>query len=85
MYNLLKTRGYKGRKNIEDVIKWLNKNKIYVDLRTVWSNDDVSIIGYRATIFVHPYNSAYNSPISKNYHDALELAIYKLIDYLPKN
>lgn len=84
MYTLLKTKGYKGRKNIEDVIKWLNKNKIYVDLRTVWDSSGLKIIGYRATVFIDPYTGAYNSPISTNYSDALEATIYKLIDYLPK-
>lgn len=46
MYNLLKTRGYKGRKNIGDVIRWLQKNKIYIDFRTVWNKDGSEVIGY---------------------------------------
>lgn len=84
MYNLLKTRGYKGRKNIGDVIRWLQNNNIYVDLRTVWDQDGSKIVGYRATLFIDPYTGAYNSPVSVSYDNALEIAIYKLIDYLPK-
>ena len=85
MYNLLKSRGYTGRKNISDVIKWLQNNKIYVDLVTIWSSDGTQILGYRAVIFIDPYTNAYNSPISASYDDALEIALYKLINYLPKN
>lgn len=85
MYNLLKTRGYKGRKNIGDVIRWLQKNQIYIDFRTVWDKDGSGVIGYRATVFFKPYNSSYSTPVYTTFDGALEFIVYKLTDYLPKN
>lgn len=84
MYNLLKSRGYIGRKNIGDVIRWLQKNQIHIDLRTVWDKGGSEVIGCRAIVFFKPYSDTYYSPICATFDDALELIIYQLIDYLPK-
>lgn len=85
MYNLLKTRGYKGKKNISDVVQWLQKNQIYVDFLTIWNKDGAEVVGYRAIVFFKPYNSSYSTPVYTTFDSALEFIVYKLTDYLPKN
>lgn len=85
MYKLLKSKGYQGQDNIEDIISWLNKNEIYVDFYTIWNENSSKVTGYKVVVYIKPYASGYSSPISMSYRNALEVALYKLIDYLPKN
>lgn len=83
MYKLLVSKGYTGKDNLEDILLWLDNNDIKVGFSTVWS-DDNEFQGYCAEITCPPHNMCYRTNGFKSYRNALEMALYKLIDYIPK-
>lgn len=83
MYELLKTKGYNGNNNIQDVVKWLLNKGIHVDFVTTWKKEkDDEISGKMVQFHFPPYSKVRNSEVMYSYEDAFEQLIYLSIDYL---
>lgn len=83
MYEILKTKGYNGNNNIQDVVKWLLDKGIQVDFVTTWKKEkDDEISGKMVQFHFPPYSKIRNSEVMCSYEDAFEQLIYSCIDYL---
>ena len=84
MFELLKQKGYKGKKDHLQALAWLKALGIYIEISIVWAEGGEQIYGYYAKCWLKPYKNAYITNTVNTFKDAIEGAVYSLIDYIPE-
>lgn len=83
MLELLKSKGYKGSNNLEEILEWLETKNIYIGLMPSFSEESGELLGYETIcclasethLKVHSYPYV-------NYRDALTHTLYQLKDFI---
>lgn len=83
MLDLLKSKGYEGQDNLEEILQWLETKDIYLGLSPAFDGDSFELIGYQVTYcFGSNPEVQIESQIHTTYRDALTSMLYQLKDYI---
>ena len=83
MLNLLKSKGYEGQDNLEEILQWLETKNIYMGLMPSFDEESEELLGYETVYCLksEPYIKVHSFPHT-NYKDALTHTLYQLKDYI---
>lgn len=83
MLDLLKSKGYEGQDNLEEILQWLETKNIYVGLFPTFDGDSCELLGYQiAYCFGSNPGLQMESQIHTTYRDALTHVLYEIKEYI---
>lgn len=64
------------------VLEWLATKDIFIEITASWDEDGTTIEGFVCQAWVPPYSSNYIGPPMLTYKDAIEIVLFRLLDYI---